>query len=277
MNEVIPDEETVSATDETLKAQVALLKEENRQLRLEFAHAHQARYRSVAIGLVALGVVATFGGILFPDVRAVLFTLGAIGAFSGLLVYFLTPEHVIPASVGERVYRAMARNEASIADHLGLRDEYIYRSVDGTHQLYIPQIPNWSLPDTEFGPIVTQHRYRGLLLKATGGPLFDAFVQSTTTPLGTSPTILAEQLCDGVVEQFELADSIAYDVDEELSHVTFKVRGSGFGELDRFDHPVVSFLAIGLSSGTGRPIKVDINQPERVIWQLQCEILDEGQ
>jgi len=76
----------------------------------------------------------------FPDGREVLFALAAVGLFGGVLTYYLTPGTFVAADVGERIYAAMAANEAAIAGELGLSDDRIYvpagEPVDA--RLYVP-------------------------------------------------------------------------------------------------------------------------------------------
>jgi len=65
------------------------------------------------VGLALVGVGAALGAVVFPDGREVLFALAAVGLFGGVLTYYLTPGTFVAADVvGERIYAAMAANEA---------------------------------------------------------------------------------------------------------------------------------------------------------------------
>lgn len=260
--------------EDELAAQVDLLQDENRRLREEYVRARQSRYRATAIGLAAIGLVATLGGLLFPDTRDVLVALGATGLFGAVLTYYLTPGQFVAADVGEYVYTAGATNTAAIADELGLRDERLY--VPGTTtpaRLYVPQQPEYSIPDERLdaGPFLVDDDSRGLLLEATGADLFREFERGVTGELAITPSVLASQVTDGLVEQFELAGSADADVDAAAGRATIAITDSSFGDVTRFDHPIPSFLAVGFAAGLDRPITLEVTPgDERADWLVTC-------
>ena len=255
-----------------LAARVELLAEENERLREEYVRARRSQYRATAVGLAAVGLVAALGGLLFPDAREVLVALGATGLFGAVLTYYLTPSRFVAAEVGERVYAAAAANGAAIVDDLGLHDERVY--VPGETEparLYVPQHAEYAIPEPRAGPIVVDDASRGLLLTATGAELFREFERGLTGTLADAPPVLAEQLTDALLEQFELVRSADVDADTERDRVTVAVAGSAFGDVDRFDHPVASFLAVGFAAGLERPIALEVTPgDERADWLLTC-------
>lgn len=269
-------DESSADTDQSRRAyaaQVELLTEENSRLRSEYARARQSQYRETALGLAAIGVLAVVSGLLFPDGQEVLFTLGAIGLFGGILTYYLTPSQFIAAEVGERVYAATAANEATIADELGLRDDRIYLPGDDSvlARLYVPQRAEYELPDDLTSLFVTDTAQRGLVLEPTGSALFKEFERALTAELATEPAALATQLSDGLIEQFELARSAEPDVDAAAGRVTVAITDSAFGAVDRFDHPIASFLAVGLATGLAEPITLEVVAgDERSDWVVTC-------
>lgn len=273
--ETARDGEAGSTSEEQLDraARAELLAEENRRLRSEYARAQQSKYRRTAYGLGAVGLLAALGGVLFASGREVLFALGATGLFGAVLTLYLTPGQFVTADVGERVYAAMAANEAAIAADLGLSDERIYVPVDEqTVRLYVPQHAEFEIPADREGPLVVDDASRGLLLEATGAGLFEEFSRALTSDLATAPQSLAAQLADGLVEQFELATSVDPDIDTEGGRVTFGVSDSAFGDLDRLDHPVVSFLAVGIATARDQPVTVDVDRgDERADWLVTCQ------
>ncbi|WP_238705382.1 hypothetical protein [Natrinema pallidum] len=258
-----------------LAAQVDLLKEENERLRDEYARARQSQYRRTAAGLALVGVFAFAAAILLPDASEVLFALASVGLFGGVLTYYLTPETFVAADVGERIYAAMAANEAAIADELGLRDDRIYLpSNDAVGAcLYVPQQTSAELPasDDVEAPILTVPEYRGLVLEPTGSPLFESFERALTGDLATVPAPLATQLADGLVEQFEFVGSAEPDADPSAGRVTIAITDSSFGAIDRFDHPIASFLAVGFVAGLERPIRLEVAAGgDRSDWLVTC-------
>lgn len=273
------DGEAGSMPEEQLEqtGRAELLAEENRRLRSEYTRAQQSKYRRTAYGLGVVGLLAVLGGLLFTSGREVLFVLGATGLFGAIITLYLTPGQFVTADVGERVYAAMAANETALAEDLGLSDERMYVPVDDqTVRLYIPQHAEFEIPTDPAGPLIVDDNSRGLLLEATGSALFEEFSQVLRADLATASTSLAEQLADGLVEQFELATTVDPDIDPEGGRVTFAVSDSAFGSLDRIDHPVVSFLAVGITTARAQPVTVDVARgDERADWLVTCQWTEE--
>lgn len=246
-----------------LRAEIELLEEENQRLRDEYARMRQTRYRRTALSLAGLGVVATVGGLLFPQAQSVLFALGGTGAFLGLLTYYLSPEEFLPASIGRTVYAALARNEASAVAELGLRDDRVYIPTPTDDvRLFVPRHADYAVPNPEdLGEVflVTEDdRARGIALEPTGDGLADEFEQAVTGGMGDDPATLATQLSDALVEQFELLDTADPDVDPDGGRLTVAVDESAYGALDRFDHPVVSFLASAMARELEMPVTAEV-------------------
>ncbi|SDK11369.1 hypothetical protein SAMN05216226_11914 [Halovenus aranensis] len=263
------DDESAERDDETLElaAQVELLEEENRRLRTEYARAKQSKYRRTAYGLLALGGVTMLFGALVADGREVLFALGGTGLFGGVLTLYLTPTRFVAAAVTERVSTALSTNYRALAEELGLAEQVVYLpSERRSAQLYLPQSPDYDLPELDDGPVVTAAGSRGLLLEATGALLFEEFEQSASESVTARPGTLATQLAEGVVEQFELADAVDTDRDPGGGRLTFRVSGSALGAVDRLDHPLTSFLAAGCATALDRPVTLDVTEDNRADW-----------
>ena len=272
-----PDEEAdeMVADRYELATRIEVLEAENRQLRAEYSRARRVAYRRSAFVLTAIGFVALFGGVLFPADRAVFVVLGAIGLYGGVLIYYLAPDRVIPGPVAERVYASLAANLAAIARDLGLKSDAIYaptgRELPRPARLFVPLFRNYELPSDDAGPLVLEGDERGLLLEPSGAVLFREFDRARTTSLAESPSSLATQLCDGLVEQLELATSATPDVDAADGRVTVAITDSTFGDVDRFDHPIPSFLAVGLAIGLKKPVKTDVSRgDDRAEWLVTC-------
>ena len=293
-----PTDETDAATEDYEDAEFAVelerLREENRRLRSAYRQAQRTTYRRTAVGFVGVGVLAAVGGLLFPDARTVLFALAGTGLFAGVLTYYLTPERFLAAGVGHDVYRALADAGDRLVDELGLADHRLYVPSDGlqTAWLYVPQRDAYATPDEhdlESLFVVGEDRddrSRGLSLYPTGGALFDRFEEGLSGSLAEAPGSLATQLADGVVEGFELATSVRADVsrpdqadesgaDESRIVVSFGVTDPTIGSLERFDHPVSSFLAVGLASGLDAPVEVDTTPAEgdRADYVVTCTVV----
>lgn len=248
-----------------LRARVDLLQEENRRLRREYARAKRTRYRRTALGFVVIGGLGLAGAFAFPNLRTVLLALGATGLFAAVLTYYLTPERFVSATVADGVYSAYSSSLADLVSELGLSQYRYYVPTDDTDdrvRLYIPQAADHELPTatdlSETFVADSADRHRGLALSPTGLPLYREFDRARTGPPAESPGALLDQLTDGLVELFELADSTARTIDE--AEATIGIDGSTLGDIDRFDHPIPSFLAVGLSIGLDTPVTVEVHR-----------------
>ncbi|WP_255196481.1 hypothetical protein [Halorarius litoreus] len=253
-----------------LEARIDLLEAENERLRELYAQTRRSAYRRTALGLAGIGVVAAGGGFLFPAVRDVLFILAAIGLFGGLLTYYLTPERFVAADVAERVYDALATNEADLTADLGLSDDRVFLPDDTTATLFVPQNAADPLPDSERieGPLVVTEETRGLALVPSGARLFEEFDRTLSGPLADAPGPLARQVTDALVEAFELVDGTDIDLDADDGRLTVGVRGSAYP--DEFDSPPASLLGVAIAVGLDRPIRVTTAPAEDVDFTVTC-------
>ena len=266
--------EKTSVDQEELATRLAITEAENERLRQEYAHARQTEYRRTAVGLGVVGVLAILGAFLMPGSRTILFALGGTGLFAGVLTLYLTPEQFIAASVGEEVYTALAENESAIVSELGLADDRIYIPSDENDvvHLYVPQDANAAIPAPEAldSVFVIENGTRGLALQPTGTTLFTEFDRALTDEISRDPHELADQLVDGLVEPFELIQRATADVGDD--RLTIAVKGSVYGDITRFDHPVPSFIAIGTARALATSVHIDVRagDTERADHLVTC-------
>lgn len=277
----IAETDTDDPEETQLTVEVERLAQENERLRQEYARAQQVTYRKTAVGLFIVGVFSIAGATIFPAARTVLLALGGIGVFASILTYYLTPERVVPETVGSSVYQAHAATGRSLLDELGLTDQPVYVPLnDGRDteadartptdrsssrppvRLFLPQSTSYELPAAEelthlfVAPDETD-THRGVALKPTGASLFAEFERALTGELAVAPATLAAQLSDALVEQFELVEGTTVEADADENRVSIGVRGCVYGDGTQFDHPAASFLGTGFAHGLGRPIAVE--------------------
>ena len=261
-----------------VEAQLELLAEENRRLREQSRRLRQSQYRRTALGLGVLGLLAGAGAALFPAVREVLLALMGIGLFSAILIYFLTPERFVAASIGESVYGAYARNGAELIADLGLEDIRVYVPLDNrATRLFVPQHVDYRIPDeADFDGVLVvpdDERRRGISLYPTGDDLAAEFERTISGEPADDPTALGQQLADALVEVFELVDGASVspastmddaggplpgpDADEAEGRVTIGVTGNVYGDVTAIDHPATSIVACGLARWLDQPVVAD--------------------
>lgn len=263
---------------ERLAGELAVLQAENERLRNDYARLQQTQYRRSAIALCALGGVAGAGAVLFPTARTVLFALAGTGLVLGVLTYYLSPEQFLPATVGRDIYGALATNEHAVVDELGLSDTRLYVPTEQSRvRLFVPQSTATDLPDEAAlsETFVLTDDNRGVAFQPTGQTLFAEFEQSLTGDLATDPDDLAQQLREGLVEQFELLASTEQSVPGETTaeegELTVGITDSAFGPVEQFDHPVASFLGVGLARGLETAVEVRVEEgSDRVDAVVTC-------
>jgi hypothetical protein len=253
-------------TLEDALAQLEVLREENRRLREEYVRAQQSSYRRAATALAAFGAVAAVAGLLFVGVRETLFGLAGIGLVTAILVYFLTPSKVATATVGERSFAAFAALGDAIGSELGLQKTRVYvptDEIDGTSvpaKLFVPLHESYSVPSPDelasVFVVETDEQTRGASLPPTGAMLVQECRKTMVNALASRPDALLDQLTEAVVSGFELAGDAVADLDAEDGTATVGVRDTTFGDVDRFDHPLASFLASGLAVGLETPVEL---------------------
>jgi hypothetical protein len=270
---------TPSGRDEDSEAdgQVDLdrLRAENERLRREYTRAKQTTHRRTALGFLGVGLLSLGGATLFPTLRTVLVALGGTGVFSAVLTWYLTPERFVAASIGERVYTALADSQSALVTDLGLSDERVYVPVgDETVRLFVPQYAAYELPEpSELDPLFVipeAERARGVALVPTGATLATEFDAIRTGPLSTVPTELAGQASDAIVDGFELAESATVD-GAEADQFSVGITGSVYGRSDRVDHPIVSFLAVTAAQAQETPVTTEVTtSDDRYDFVVTC-------
>lgn len=264
-----PTAESGPATEErsieAVLAQVEVLQEENRRLRADYVRARQTAYRRTALALLGFSVLAGGGGLLFPGERATLFGLAGIGCVLAILLYHLTPQQVATATVGERSYATLARLGDAISADLGLQATRVYvpMAAAGEHtlqaRLFIPLHTEYTLPEPDdlesVFVVQTAKQTRGIAVPPTGALLLRECQHTMIDALAQTPEALGEQLTETIVAGFELAEAAVADVDADAGQATIGIKESTFGAVDRFDHPLPSFVAVGLAVGLGTPVE----------------------
>jgi hypothetical protein len=251
--------ETGSLDPEELRAQLDAIQSENQRLREQYAATRQQTYRRTALGLGGVGVLAALTGLLVTSAQQILFALAGIGLFAAVLTWFLTPEQFIPIDIGDAVYEPLAANLDAVAGELGLSKTRIYFETDRGSRVYVPERASTRLPsklDSTF-VIGDSPMDSGLALQPTGARLVDEFEQSHTGPLPESPRELTTHLIEGLVDGIELATNVDPDVAVDQDRIVFEITEPKLGPLSRFDHPVQSFLAVGLTRGLDTPVYIE--------------------
>lgn len=258
------------------------LQAENRRLREEYARAKQVQYQRTALGLLAVGLVCVGTGIAFPSERTVLLALGATGIFGAILTSFLSPDPVFPSTVGWSSYDAVATLGPAIRDELGLADVSVYvpgEPVDNENlapvRLFVPQSKGSDVPSREelesTFVVPDDEDRRGVSFTPTAARMLAEFERARSAT-HSEPGALATQLCDALVEQFELVQTATAEYEAGADRVTVGVAGCAFSSISSFDHPVVSFLGGGFAIELDEPVTVEVQRSDdrEIEYLLTC-------
>jgi hypothetical protein len=266
-----------AATDRTMvpetdtDEQIEPRKEENQRLHREhesLTRTDGSRWSTVTLGILLVASVgALAGSFLYPAEQTLLLSLGGAGLFVGLLAVAMRPDR---SGLHESVFGVVSRNNTGLVAELGLQDMHVYvpSETDPPGFLFVPQQTDFVPPsDDDRGPVsvdVEPDRASGLTLYPTGGPLFRRFEAMQDGAVPTDSGQLAGQLCEALEDGFELAGTAHPVVDGFEGRATVTFAGTAYGPVDRFDHPVRSFVGVGLAVGLERPVTVEsISQSER--------------
>lgn len=197
--------------------------------------------------MALLGALAVMGEVLFPTVRELLLVIGAIGLFCGVVTVYVTPERVLTASVTE-----------ALVDELGLQDDHLYvPAEDGLDSVRVfrPKHAQYEIPDdvSSCFLIEADDRAKGIAVPSIGNSLYREFAQTAAIPEKPEPAELVGAVADGVVEQFELAETVDYELDG--GRLSVEVSGEEPSSVDRFDHPIVSLFAVAVARHTGTVVE----------------------
>lgn len=261
-------------------ARVVQLEREVARLREQYATVQQTRYRRLALGFAAVGVVALAGAAVFAPVRTVLVALGGTGLFGAVMTYYLTPERFVPAEVSERITADLAGNQAALVAELDLRDDRVYvpRADRPVATLFVPRHPDYVVPDADaldrILVIPEDEAGRGVALTPAGNALFVEFEAIRDGPLAGDVDRLLAQLTEGLTDGFELVDRAETSVDATTDRVTVRLAGSVYGGAERFDHPALSFLAVGLARGLDSVVTVEPKAGDDGVLRATFTVVD---
>lgn len=259
-------------------AELAVLREENDRLRAEYRRARQHQHRQSALALAGIGVLAAVAALLFPGMRDLLLVFAAIGGFGATLTYYLTSERVLTASVVDGIHTAHTDTIQRLIEELGLQDTLVYLPVDDPRErtrVFIPQHVNYDLPTDRTQLFVGTDTEgsggadRGICLVPVGHSLLDALepgVQEADTPRDAIAVAAA-----GVTEQFELADTVDYDVAD--GRATLSVDDVRPRDLSTLEHPVVSVCGVALADVVAGPVTVAERDTDNITftWDTPTE------
>jgi hypothetical protein len=185
------------------------------------------------------------------------------------------------------VYSAYAATARGLIGDLGLQETTVYvpAPTDGTEtadvRLFVPQSRRFVVPpaaDLASALVVGgDDRKRGLSFVPTGAALVAEFESGRVEP-PTTVEDLASGVADALVEGFELVEGATASVDPDGGAVTVSVRGSSFGAVDRFDHPVGSFVAAALAAELDAPVRMETRATDdgRAEFVVECRWGDLG-
>lgn len=101
------------------------------------------------------------------------------------------------------------------------------------------------------------------------------YLRDLKEDLSSDPDVLTEQLVDGVIHQFELANKVVIEEVTDDS-VTYAVSGSEYGTVTMPDHPLPSFLGVGLAKGLKKAVLLEVKESEEKGFDYMLKFRWEG-
>jgi len=257
----------------------------------------QRRYRLAGVALALLGVASAVAAALVDPgtEREILVGFAGVGLYGAALTYVLRPAATRDVDPGERVYDALAATGEALRADLDLPDRSVYAPTTDQRDGFAPVAlvvrgdatgaitgrkpvlgDRVATADATDGgtdaPPIRPGATDSIAVYPTGAALFDAFEEIAVVDLGTDPVELTEQLAEAAVSGLGLAVAVEPSIDGADGRATLTVRDPRFGAATGFDHPVVSFLAVGLAVGLDTPVTTSV-EPLDVdgTYRVVCE------
>lgn len=241
-------------------------------------HGEHPPYRRTIVLLAGLGVVALLAALALPEDRSVLFALAGVGLFGAVLLRYLTPNRFVHPAAGESLYAAFAATSEELIAELDLRDERVYvptatdSQENASVRLFVPSRSDFVIPDD--GELATlfvdsdNGRVEGISVEPSGRRLHHEYRHTVSNDIAEGTVSLAEQLTDGLINQFELVDDASPEAEDGRLRVS--ITDCAYGPADRFDHPVPSFLAVGLATRLDVPVTADVATVDEEEYVVTC-------
>lgn len=269
----ISESENESATIDELKKKnaeleslVDILHTQNESLRSDYARARQVSHRQTAGALAVVSLIAVLGGIVFSNVRSMLFATGAIGVVGSVMTWYLTPGQTMPIEVAQSISNGAMTTLSDIRSTLGLEATVVYVPVGNQVRGFMPRHPEFKIPDeTPRSFPRNSDGSKCFTFSPTGLELAYEIDQMETTADHTGMLVMSEAVVEALTEHYEIADGIeiASNADDPGLNVT--VTGSDFGSLAQIDNPITSTLACTISLNSGSPIIVEAIDDETAV------------
>ncbi len=226
------------------------------------------------------GITAIISGVAAPAPRTVLLALGATGLIAGALLYLITPQFFVRASLFEQIHGVLASNMGLYYPSAERKSERFYIPCNGTEPgngavvIFLPKDVDTVEPANNMSacPSLSEvHEERsGALLYTTGDALLDEYCQILSREVSDVPTELAQQTIDGLKNGLELATTATCDVDRSKQRADIKIEGSIIEPSQRFDDPVTSFVGAVFAYGLDRPVIVEQTGVEEGSISISC-------
>lgn len=212
-----------------------------------------------AVGFLIVAAGAIAGAVVAPEFGDVLVALAGTGVYGAILFIALTGRRYVPASVSRSIYEALSENEATMASESGFDGGFRYVPGDSPAdevRLAALRTEEHQTSSTLTSDDTPADAPSALFLKPTGSELFAEF-EASYGDLPENPEEVIETLVEVARDEFELADSLTIKRESRDSLATLRVTGSVVGDTTHIDHPLQSFVSVGLVKTIGKPISAE--------------------
>lgn len=200
---------------------------------------------------IGLGMTMIIVSLFSPDFGELVFSLGILGIFSGLLTAATRSTNTIPLAIADEILQAQAANLHILLNRKDIDGGAVYVPNDGETS----EQPSVLLSPAEVpAESPKEHPRDVIVLQPCGSALFPGFRDTLKSKLSSDLPTLVDQLIDGLIHHLEFTERVEVETLDSTERVTLRLFDPVLGGLDHFDHPIVSFICVVLVSGLDRPV-----------------------
>ena len=208
------------------------------------------RSHLTGVVLILIAVVSVVSIQYYPTFQQFLVVTGAVSFITGLVVALLSKQGLISAPLAGRLLQVSLDNIEAVAPGTNTAEAVFQSRSDGVELLLM-------IDETESSDASTTHsRTDELSLTPVGAALLEPFEDALNGQLATDSASLAAQVTEAVVDVFEFAELMTYEVKD--ASVRFTVRDVTLGDITRVTHPIPSFVGTVLSKGLNERVHVAV-------------------
>lgn len=207
--------------------------------------------RRMGLGFLITGLISLGLGMTNPSLRTILYPLGLISILVAILSIYFPSTNRVPIELVEILVQMRSHDFDQIVDSDEYYTYYLPKPRSSFQSESILVVSDTAMQDE------TRFDEHEIQIRPVGDLMFDVFLDNLKGGTSRNPEILSLQLSEALTELFELVGNVSPHVYADKNTVEFRVDLFEEMSINKLDHPVVSFLAVGLVHGLKKKVTVD--------------------